>query len=111
MQYQETYTEFDPKILDLIKKTIPASFASALRESGTALDFPQDRELEMKLKYTVSEEGGKFSLKLSWDNEAGENDDDEDEDEEDEEDEDEDDEDDEDEDEDEESDEDDDDED
>ncbi len=74
MQYQESYTEFDLGILELIKKTIPASFASALKESGTELDIPQDRELELKLKYDVAEEGGKFTLKLSWDNETGESD-------------------------------------
>jgi hypothetical protein len=74
MQYQESYTEFDPGLLELIKSAIPTSFASALAASGTELAFPQDRGLELKLKYDVTEEGGKFSLKISWDNDTGEND-------------------------------------
>lgn len=74
MQYQESYTEFDPGLIELIKKTVPPSFANALKANGTELDFPQDRGLELKLKYDVGEEGGKYTLKLSWDNETGESD-------------------------------------
>lgn len=74
MQYQESYTQFDPGLLELIKSAIPASFASALNASGIVLDFPQERELELKLKYDVSEEGGAFSLKFSWDNDSEEDD-------------------------------------
>lgn len=80
MKYQESYTQFDSELLELIKKAIPASFVSALNAGGTVLDFPQDRELELKLKYDVSEEGGAFSLKLSWDNGSGEDEEDVDED-------------------------------
>lgn len=67
MQYQESYAQFDTGLLDLIKQSIPASFVS-----GAGLEFPQDREIELKLKYDVSEEGGAFSLKFSWDNDLGE---------------------------------------
>jgi hypothetical protein len=74
MKYEESYTQFDSGLLELIKRAIPSSFASGLKASGTELYFPQESELEMKLKYDVSEEGGKFSLKLSWDNESEEND-------------------------------------
>ncbi len=70
MQYQESYTQFDTGLLELVKKAIPASFITALEENGTTLAFPQDRELGLKLKYDVSEEGGKFSLKFTWDNES-----------------------------------------
>lgn len=78
MQYQESYTEFDCGLLELIKKAIPATFANALMASGIVLDFPQERGLELKLKYDISEESGAFSLKLCWDNESEENDDEED---------------------------------
>jgi hypothetical protein len=67
MQYQESYAQFDTGLLDLIKKSIPVSFAN-----GAGLEFPQDREIELKLKYEVTEEGGAFSLKFSWDNDLGE---------------------------------------
>ena len=74
MQYQESYTEFDLGLIEAIKKAIPTSFASALKANGTELEFPQDRGIELKLKYDAGEEGRKFTLKLSWDNETGEND-------------------------------------
>lgn len=74
MIYEESYTQFDSELLDLIKRAIPPSFTSALEASGAALVIPQDRVIESKLKYDVSEEGGKFSLKLSWDNGSGEED-------------------------------------
>lgn len=74
MQYQESYTQFDSELLELIKKAIPASFTTALEENGTELNFPQDRAVELKLKYDVNEEGGKFSLKFSWDDGSEEND-------------------------------------
>ncbi|NLE24315.1 MAG: hypothetical protein GX625_03075 [Clostridiaceae bacterium] len=74
MQYQESYTEFDLGLIEAIKKVIPTSFASALKANGTELEFPQDRGIELKLKYDAGEEGRKLTLKLSWDNETGEND-------------------------------------
>jgi len=81
MKYEESYTEFDAGLLALVKKTIPASFAGSLKESGIDFNFPKDRELELKVKYDVSEEGGSFSLKFSWDNESGEDEEEENEDE------------------------------
>ena len=72
MKYEEAYTEFDSRLLELIKSAIPASFATSLRENGTKLEFPQDLGLELKLKYDVREDGGAFSLKISWDNETEE---------------------------------------
>ncbi|NMA37872.1 MAG: transcription initiation factor IIE [Papillibacter sp.] len=72
MQYQEAYTEFDSGLLDLVLKKIPAAFAGTLMENGTALVIPRDRALELKVKYDVSEDGGAFSLKFTWDNDLEE---------------------------------------
>ncbi|NLV51087.1 MAG: transcription initiation factor IIE [Clostridiales bacterium] len=76
MKYEETYAQFDPGLLDTVKRAIPASFADNLKSSG--IEFvPDDRELELKVKYDVREEGGAFSLKFSWDYDPGDADEDE----------------------------------
>jgi hypothetical protein len=71
MQYEESYTQFDVGLLELIKRAIPASFENAMKAGGSELVFPLEREIELKLKYDTSEAGGKFTLILSWDNELG----------------------------------------
>ena len=72
MKYEESYSEFDIELLGLLKKAVPDSFAEKLQEGGIELEFPKDRELELKVKYDVSEEGGSYTLKVSWDNELDE---------------------------------------
>ncbi|NLO48039.1 MAG: hypothetical protein GX111_06965 [Clostridiales bacterium] len=78
MKYAESYTEFDAAQLELLKNAVPASFAENLKAGGIDAVLPEDRELELKVKYDVNAEGGSFSLKLIWNNEDAEVDNDDD---------------------------------
>lgn len=77
MKYEESYTQFDAELLDLVLRAIPDSFTNALKASGVESVFPPENNLEFKIKHDVSEEGGALTLKFTWDYESGEDDEDE----------------------------------
>jgi hypothetical protein len=52
----------------MIKRAVPETFLKKLKMEGRDLEFPQDRELELKVKYDIDDDGGSFTLKISWDN-------------------------------------------
>jgi hypothetical protein len=83
MKYEETFPGLNAEIAQLLKKTVPDSFARNLDEAGVKLALPEDRELELKVKYDIDEDGGSLGLKISWNNEIEEEDEEDDKDEDD----------------------------
>jgi hypothetical protein len=76
MKYEESYPGLSAEIAKLLKKTVPDSFARNLDEAGVKLELPEDRELELKVKYDIDEDGGSLGLKISWNNEIEEDEED-----------------------------------
>ena len=64
MKYEETFTESTVDVVGFIKKAVPSTFASTLKESGVNFEIPTDRDLEFKVKY---DEEGSCSIKVTWD--------------------------------------------
>lgn len=70
MKYQQSFLGSKSEFADFIKKTIPELFSGNLKVDGKGVTIPTDKDLDYKIKLDDSEEGGAFSLKVSWDNEV-----------------------------------------
>lgn len=81
MKYEESYGALRADVIDQIKKLVPEAFTEKLLAGGVGFEFPQDRELELKVKYDIDEVGGSCTLKVIWENEIAEEDEDEEDDE------------------------------
>ncbi len=68
MKYQETYTGSKAEFGDFIKKAVPDLFSGKLTVEGKTASIPGDIELDYKVKYDESEEGGSVSIKVTWEN-------------------------------------------
>lgn len=77
MKYEETYPGIQAELTELIRKTVPDTFSASLREAGVNFGLPTDKELELKIKYDVDENGGSLTLKVLWDNSVEEEEEDE----------------------------------
>lgn len=67
MKYQETSIGQKSDFADFIKKIVPELFGSRLIVEGKTVSLPSDCDLEYNVKYAVEENGGSFSIKVSWD--------------------------------------------
>lgn len=70
MKYQETYAGLNVDVAELVKKVVPDTFRKKLEVEGRGIELPKDRDLELKVKYDITEEGGSLTLKISWDYDA-----------------------------------------
>lgn len=68
MKYQETFLGTKTEFGEYIKKAVPDLFAGRLAIEGKTVTVPADTELDYKVKYDESEEGGSFTIKVSWEN-------------------------------------------
>jgi hypothetical protein len=71
MKWQETGLGTKADFADFIKKMIPDLFASRFAVEGKQIALPADKDLDYKVKYDEDEAGGSFTIKVSWDNETG----------------------------------------
>jgi len=75
MKYQEGFFGSRSDFAEFIKKIIPDLFSKRLVVEGQSVVLPTDRDLEYKIKYDVDDDGGSFTLKVSWENEVAGDDD------------------------------------
>ena len=68
MKYQETYLGTKTEFGDYIKKAVPDLFAGRLAIEGKAVTLPADTDLDYKVKYDEDEQGGSFTIKVTWEN-------------------------------------------
>lgn len=70
MKYQESFTGLKSDFADFVKKAVPELFTGKLAVEGRKVSIPKDANLDYKVKYDDDEEGGSFTIKVSWDNET-----------------------------------------
>ncbi|MFZ5988999.1 MAG: amphi-Trp domain-containing protein [Bacillota bacterium] len=68
MKYQQDFFGSKSDLAEFIKKIIPELFSGKLEVEGKGVCLPTDRDLDYKVKFSEDEEGGSFTLKISWDN-------------------------------------------
>ena len=68
MKYQEGGFGKKTDFADFIKKMVPELFSGKLAVEGKSVTLPVDNDLDYKVKYDENEEGGSFSVKVSWSN-------------------------------------------
>ena len=68
MRYQEANVGSKAEFGDYIKKIVPELFAGRLAVEGKTVTIPADVDLDYKIKYDESDEGGSVTIKVSWDN-------------------------------------------
>ena len=66
MKYQETYIGSKTEFGDYIKKAVPELFAGKLSIEGKSVTLPTDTELDYKVKFDEDEQGGSFTIKVTW---------------------------------------------
>lgn len=69
MKYQETYVGSKADFGDYVKKTVPDLFAGRLAVEGKTVSLPTDKDLDYKVKFDEDEQGGTFTIKVTWQNE------------------------------------------
>ncbi len=70
MKYQEAFTGSKTEFGDYIKKAVPELFAGKLVVEGKPVTIPVGNDLDYKVKYDEDEQGGSFTIKVSWENEG-----------------------------------------
>lgn len=70
MKYQEAFTGSKSEFGDYIKKAVPELFAGKLVVEGKPVAIPVGNDLDYKVKYDEDEQGGSFTIKVSWENEG-----------------------------------------
>ncbi len=68
MKFSESNTGSKAEFADYIKKIVPDLFAGRLAIEGKTVTIPSDTDLDYKVKFDESDEGGSVSIKVSWDN-------------------------------------------
>ncbi len=66
MKYQEAYLGSKTEFGEYIKKMVPELFSGKLSVEGKPVSLPTDKDLEYKVKYEEDEDGGSFSVKVTW---------------------------------------------
>lgn len=69
MKYQETFVGSKAEFGEYVKKTVPDLFAGRLSVEGKTVSLPSDKDLDYKVKFDEDEQGGSFTIKVSWNNE------------------------------------------
>jgi amphi-Trp domain-containing protein len=67
MKYQESSNGQRSDFAGFIKKIVPDLFGGRLAVEGKTVTLPTDCDLEYKVKYDDGENGGAFTIKVSWD--------------------------------------------
>jgi len=66
MKYQESFIGSKTEFGEYVKRMIPDLFSGRLSVEGKQVSLPTDKDLEYKVKYDEDEEGGSFTIKVSW---------------------------------------------
>ncbi|MCX7924098.1 MAG: transcription initiation factor IIE [Clostridia bacterium] len=68
MKYQESNACAKNELGANVKRIISDLLAERLVVEGQHVKFPDDVDLEVKVKFAVDEEGGTLTIKIGWDN-------------------------------------------
>lgn len=68
MKFQEAFLGSKAEFGEYVKKAIPDLFAGRLTVEGKPVTLPIDTDLDYKVKYDESEDGGSVTIKVSWEN-------------------------------------------